>query len=257
MHIKNLFHFALLTAALCVLASCSHSTVKVIDSKGQLIRVDSTWDISNDSPVSVAIQAYKAKFNDKMSEIIGKAQTTLRGYRPESPLSNLAADIIKKKVSDVLGKSVDFAVMNDGGLRSTLYEGNITVGHIYEIFPFENHVVAVILKGEDVLHLFEEIAKRGGEGISGAQLQITSKGELVNCNIGGKPINPNALYTIGTIDYVAEGNDGMPSFKKSVKRQDYPDALMRDVFFDFVKSQTAQGKVINSQCENRIRVVEP
>jgi hypothetical protein len=47
----------------------------------------------------------------------------------------------------------------------------------------------------------------------------------------------------------------MGSFKKAVRRQDLPDALLRDVFMDYVKEQAAQGKSIDSKCDNRVKVV--
>lgn len=48
-----------------------------------------------------------------------------------------------------------------------------------------------------------------GEGVSGVRLDITKDGELLNGTIGGKPVDDNKLYTIATIDYLADGNDGM------------------------------------------------
>ena len=232
------------------LISCGSYRASVTKSQGFLIPVDSTWDAKADQSITSQISTYKSQIEQIMNKPIGKASTTLRVFQPESPLSNLTADMLKSVTSKFLGKPVDMGVINLGGLRTTLTEGVITVGNIYEIFPFENTVIILTLKGEDVQHLFEEMAFRGGEGISGAQLVITKKGKLKNCTINGK-----AEYTIGTIDYLAEGNDGMGSFRKAVKRQDLPDALLRDVFMNYVKEQNAQGKSITSQCDNRVKVV--
>ena len=69
-------------------------------------------------------------------------------------------------------------LVNMGGLRNVLTEGAVTCGNIYEILPFENSLCVVTLKGVYLNHLFENIAARGGEGVSGVQLQITKDGKL-------------------------------------------------------------------------------
>ena len=255
MNLRFITHSLLSVAAAMVLISCGSYRASVTNSQGRLIPVDATWDARADQSIASCINTYKSQIEQIMNQPIGKAATTLKVFQPESPLSNLTADMLKSVTSKYLGKPVDMGVINLGGLRTTLTEGVITVGNIYEIFPFENTVIILTLKGEDVRHLFEEMAFRGGEGISGAQLVITKKGKLKSCTINGKPVDPKAEYTIGTIDYLAEGNDGMGSFKKAVRRQDLPDALLRDVFMDYVKEQAAHGKSIDSKCDNRVKVV--
>jgi len=239
-----------------MLFSCSHAHFKLTESQGYLIPVDSTWDTRGNQSVSAAILSYKSQIENIMNQPIGESATTLKTFQPESPLSNLAADFLRETASQFLGRPADLAVMNMGGLRTSLSKGTITVGNIYEIFPFENTIIVLTLKGADLLHLFEEIAHRGGEGISGASLQITRNGKLTNCSVQGKPIEPDKEYTIGTIDYLAEGNDGMPSFKKSIKRQDLPAGLLRDMFMNYVKQQTKEGKKIDGRCDGRIKIVE-
>lgn len=44
----------------------------------------------------------------------------------------------------------DIAIQNGGGLRRTLAKGNITMGDLYEVMPFDNYLVAMDLKGKDI-----------------------------------------------------------------------------------------------------------
>ncbi len=50
---------------------------------------------------------------------------------------------------------VDAAVINIGGIRSTIGAGDILTKHVFEVMPFENEVVIVKMKGSDLRGLFQ------------------------------------------------------------------------------------------------------
>ena len=95
---------------------------------------------------------------------------------------------------------------------------------------------------------------RHGEGISGVQLLITKDGKLLQGTIGGRPIEDDQLYTIATIDYLADGNDGMTALPQAEKRECPDGATLRGLFMDYVERQTAAGKKITSRLEGRVTV---
>lgn len=104
-------------------------------------------------------------------------------HRPESELSNLLCDILVWG-----GKQFDeqpvFSVYNMGGIRSNLAKGKITVGDVNDMAPFENKICFLTLTGDKVLELFQQIAHRGGEGLSSAvRMVITKEGKLMNVTI--------------------------------------------------------------------------
>ena len=104
--------------------------------------------------------------------------------------------------------------------------------------------------------LMANIATRGGEGISGATLVFNSKNEVIEATVQGKPIDDNATYTIGSIDYLSEGNDGLHALPKAIKK-DCPEGLtLRSLFIEYVQEQTKQGKKITSQLDGRIKIIE-
>mgnify|MGYP000027270014 FL=1 len=187
-----------------------------------------------------------------MTPVIGHSARKLEAYRPESPLSNLMADILCEGAKSKLGISVDVGVMNVGGIRNILNEGDITFGSIYEISPFQNALSVVVLKGEDLLELFQQIAAVHGEGLSGARLVISKDGRLLRAEVGGKPVDPAKEYRVAAIDYLAEGNDRMEAFKKATSRTEPQDAVLRDLFIDYVKQCEAKGVFVNAEIEGRI-----
>ena len=102
--------------------------------------------------------------------------------------------------------------------------------------------------------VFANMASRGGEGLSGAQLRISADGKLLDARVGGKPMQDEALYTVSTIDFLAEGNDGLTALRQAQQRQCPPNAVLRDVFMDYVKRETAAGRPLTARIEGRIIV---
>ena len=156
--------------------------------------------------------------------------------------------------AQVLGKPADMGLINMGGLRNVLTKGPITTENIYEILPFENSLCVLTMKGVYLKELFNNIAVRHGEGISGVQLLITKDGKLLQGTVGGRPIEDDQLYTIATIDYLADGNDGMTALPQAEKRECPDGATLRGLFMDYVERQTAAGKKITSRLEGRVTV---
>ena len=176
--------------------------------------------------------------------------------RPESKLSNLLADILIWAGKDFDEKPV-FSVYNMGGIRASLEKGDVTIGDVIEVAPFENKLCFMTLKGSQIMTLFEQIAVRGGEGVSHSVKAVISKdGKLKSLKINGEDVNPDAEYRIATIDYLAEGNDGMPAFTLGTNRKMLTDKSnnLRFIIMDFFREETKQGRVVDAEIEGRITV---
>ena len=48
-------------------------------------------------------------------------------------------------------------IFNHGGIRSIIPKGNVTTRTAFEIMPFENSVVVIALKGEQILEMVNYI----------------------------------------------------------------------------------------------------
>lgn len=240
-------------SATCGLVSC-HSTYEVTHVEGIRVAIDSTWDAQPDSEAAALLVPYQAKVDSVMFQVIGNAEISMDRYRPESPLSNLVADVLREAATEVTGKPADVGLVNMGGIRNSLTQGDITTGNIYEILPFENSLCVLTLKGSVLKQLFENIAARGGEGVSGIQLTISKERKLLKSSVGGQPIEDEKFYTVATIDYLADGNDGMTALPQAEKRECPEGATLRSLFMQYVERQTKAGKKVTSRMEKRITV---
>ena len=150
-----------------------------------------------------------------------------------------------------VGKMADIGLCNIGGLRSTMPKGKVTYGDVLEIAPFENRLCILSLDGRKLTELMEQIAAVGGEGISGARLVITGDGRLLRAEVGGKPIDPNGIYVISTLDYLAEGNDKMYALKDNLSKK-VTNIAVRDLIMESIRRTAAQGDKITARMEGRI-----
>lgn len=144
-----------------------------------------------------------------------------------------------------------------GGIRANFAKGKITVGDVNEVAPFENKICFLTLTGEKVTELFQQIAHRGGEGLSHAvRLVISKDGKLVSVTLNGEPIDPKKEYRIATLDYLAEGNDQLVAFKSgtNVVSPKEKENNVRYIIMDYFREKMAAGEVVESQIENRVTV---
>lgn len=212
------------------------------------IEVTSDLDATPSAEAANIVAPYKASVDSMMAPPLGLSRVAMSPKRPESLLSNWAADVMIEGGTATGLEPADMGLVNIGGLRNNMPEGIVRRGDIMLISPFENYVVVLEMKGMDLLELMRNIAAVKGEGVSSSvRMEISPDGELLSCTLGGKEIDPNRIYTVATIDYLAEGNDKMYALKKAVKRHDIG-ILARDIMMEYV----IKHRVIDSKIEGRI-----
>ena len=222
------------------------------------ILIDNTYDTPTDAATTAWFQPYKAHVDSMMNPVVGRVGCYLYADRPESSLSNLLTDILMWAANDYQEKP-DFAVYNIGGMRAALAEGEVTIGDVLEVAPFENKICFVTLTGVKVKELFAQIAEQSGEGVShGVQLAITKDGKLKSALLHGKEIDENASYRIATIDYVAQGNDRMTAFKSAtdINQPTAEENNVRYVIMNYLREMSKQGIIVTAQKEGRITITE-
>ncbi|ADV42277.1 5'-nucleotidase C-terminal domain-containing protein [Bacteroides helcogenes] len=242
------------TLAVSLLLTSCHSAYEVTKAEGEIVPINAVWDAKPDAEAMALLAPYKAKVDSVMYHVVGTAEISMDRSRPESLLSNLIADVLRESATVVLGKPADMGMVNIGGIRSSLTEGIITTENIYEILPFENSLCVLTMKGSVLKQLFENIAARGGEGVSGIRLRISKDGKLLQGSIGGKPVEEDKTYTVATVDYLADGNDGMIAFPQADKRECPEGATLRGLFMKYVENRAEAGKKVTSRIEGRIEV---
>lgn len=242
----------LLFACLIVLSatSCSHKQWTITHTTSVKIPIDSNTETIANKDYEAYLQPLKLKVDEKMNVVIGQAAETMKGHGPESLLSNFSADVYRQAASDFLGEKVDISIVNLGGLRTVVTAGDITIGKVFELMPFENELTIVWLKGDKLNGLLQYFAGMGGEGVSGLRMKI-DQGKAVDITIDGKPLDTEKLYSIATNDYLAGGNDKMIQLAQNEKRAN-TGIKVRNMLLDYIKNETKKGNKIQSKLDGRI-----
>ena len=237
------------------LASC-RSHYQLTGVERTRIVVDSRYDAQPDGQAAAFLAPYKHKVDSIMGPIVGEAAHNMTVARPESDLSNLLSDILMWAAPQY-GENAQIGIYNIGGIRSDLTRGKVTYGDVLDIAPFENKICFITLNGEQLMSLFRQIAKRGGEGVShGVNLVITADGQLVSARLNGQEIDPKADYRITTIDYLLGGNDGMTTLAKGTNVVSPQESRnnTRFIIMDYFREKAAKGEVVDAKVEGRIRI---
>ena len=174
-----------------------------------------------DPAIGSFLAPYTAALDSVDHVILGYAVQDLDDNKRTGAFPNWAADFGRwygDLVLDSLRRNnpdtpkLDLAIMNVGGIRNPIPAGPVSVGQILNCFPFSNRYVIMTISGKDLLATLKVAARKGGEAVSrNVLVESDADGTLKRATVDMKEIDPDRMYTVGTIDYVAWGNDDMTS----------------------------------------------
>ena len=227
-----------------------------LDDKGKpsftyrLIPVKSHLDAKLDPAFSDMIDIYSAEVIKEMDQVIGNCPKAIRKGTPESPLSNLTADALVWMAQEYYGIKADVALYNSGGIRAEISAGDLTVGDVYAVYPFDNVLSVATLKGKDLKKLFEYVASSGGLPINKEVRMVISGNKVKSVTVNGKTINDNQTYTVATIDYLM--NLGRYGLENATDRRDASE-IIRDYFVAYFRHLASEnGGEITASTDGRI-----
>jgi 5'-nucleotidase / UDP-sugar diphosphatase len=232
---------------------------------GKVAAVD--WDViqepdktKQDSSVAAVAEKYHQIALEKGKEIVGQTKVKLNGIRSqvrtkETNLANLLADAMRDQAQ------AEITLMNGGGIRESIPEGEISLYDIGRPLPFVNSTVTVELPGEKIYQALERGlrewphgANNGGflhvSGISYAFDGSKPAGErLIRVMKDGQPLDKSKLYKVVTNDYLANGGDNYEEFREA--RLISSGKLLREVLADYIRKQG----VVEPKVEGRIEII--
>jgi 2',3'-cyclic-nucleotide 2'-phosphodiesterase (5'-nucleotidase family) len=227
--------------------------------KAKLSRIeDQHYVIVKDSIDSLSfktIQPYKEKMKERMELKIGRSEAAFIKDQPEGSLGNLVCDILLNRLAgddSLLKKEKVMVLLNNGGLRASIPEGEIKVSNIYELMPFDNEVVKIKMQGKKILELADYLSQKGGMPVAGCQLKI--KGDkTIHFEIQGEKVDSTKSYWVISSDYLSNGGDKMDFFRNPIQTV-RTGKLIRDEIIMYIKNYCIDGKTLKPYKDGRISI---
>ncbi|MBZ4044355.1 5'-nucleotidase C-terminal domain-containing protein [Flavobacterium hibisci] len=187
------------------------------------------------------IKPYRDHINKDLDSVLAYCPETLDKSigKWQTNIGNLIADVCLQKGTQVFKirekKDIDLCLLNHGGIRAILPKGNVTTRTAFEIMPFENNLVVLALKGDQILEIASDIIKqKKAHPLAGMTFTISKDNTAKNIQIQGKPLDITKTYYVATNDYLANGGDSMNFFLKALQKYDL-DYKLRNVLIDYFK----------------------
>ena len=213
-----------------------------------------TRDVVKDPDQTAVIAKWNALAGPVKSRIVGSNVEDILGDASgnrgiETPMVDLVADAILHGTAGPTKGNAQLALMNLGGVRSSLkitpkyaeQPGEITFAEAYDIAPFNNILVTLDLTGDQIRQILEQqyqpVPARGSrpmlalgvsEGFTYAWDATAAEGSRVvagSMKLNGVPMSMTTTYRVGTLNFLADGGDLFTGFKAGTNRLGGPEDL--------------------------------
>ncbi|WP_434052918.1 MAG: bifunctional metallophosphatase/5'-nucleotidase [Roseibium sp.] len=202
----------------------------LLKAEGEPILLDAS--VTPDEGFAARVAELAAPIEELKAKVIGSSEGAIDGDRGscragECQMGNLVADAMLDRVKD---QGVQIAIQNGGGLRASIDGGEVTMGEVLTVLPFQNTLSTFQLKGSDVVAALENGVSQVEEGagrfpqVSGIKYSWTRKKDpgagrvlLVEVMEDGNwvPLDPDKVYGVVSNNYMRGGGDGYKVFAEN------------------------------------------
>ena len=235
----NLKHFWIFLILLSIFNCKQNKDAYLNKIEGKRIQI--TDSLEADQAILDYIKPFHDHINNDLDSVLAFAVDT---YSPrpeneelETAIGNFMADVAYEQANLVFnkrtGRNIDMVLINHGGIRGSISKGNISARAAYQVMPFDNALVVVDLKGEQIKELIDYLANsKRAHPISRLRLKLDENNTILASSIKGQPIDFSKNYLVATYDYLYNGGNRMNFFQTndSLYVLDYK---MRNAMIDY------------------------
>ena len=198
----------------------------VIEAVGDPIVLDAS--VTPNEAVAARVKELGAPIEDLKKKPVSEATANIDGDRAscrarECAMGNLVSDAMLERVKD---QGIQVAIQNGGGLRASIDAGEITMGEVLTVLPFQNTLSTFQLKGSDIVAALEngvskydEIAGRFPQ-VAGLKYSFDVSKEpggrisdvMVETDGTFAPIDAETVYGVVSNNFMRGGGDGYKVF---------------------------------------------
>ena len=225
---------------------------KLTKATGEPILIDGS--VEENAEVLARISDLAKPLDEIRNKVVASAAEPIEGNRDvcrveECSMGNLVADAMLARVAD---QGITVALANAGGLRASIDAGEITMGEVLTVLPFQNTLSTFQISGAGLLAALEngvsQVEDGAGRFPQVAGMKFTwdpskspEQGRIVEAMVSQDgnwvALDEAASYGVVTNNYVRGGGDGFKMFSTDgVNAYDYGPSL-EDVVAEYLASQ--------------------
>ncbi|ART99857.1 bifunctional metallophosphatase/5'-nucleotidase [Yoonia vestfoldensis] len=218
----------------------------VISATGDTILLDAS--VAEDEAAVARIAELAGPIEEMKTRIVAETAAAIDGDRTvcramECPMGSLIADAMLDRVRD---QGVQIAIQNGGGIRASIDAGEVTMGEVLGVLPFQNTLSTFEVTGETLLAALENGVSQIEDGagrfpqVAGMSFAIDSAApagqRISEVMVGDAPLDPAMVYGVVSNNYVRNGGDGYSMFEDAANAYDFgPD--LADVLAEYMAAQ--------------------
>lgn len=208
----------------------------ITEAVGEPIIMDAA--VAEDGATKARIAELAGPLEEIRQKVVASTSEPILGDREvcrvqECAMGNLVADAMLDRVAD---QGVTIAIANSGGLRASIDAGEVTMGEVLTVLPFQNTLSTFEVTGQTVIDALEngvsqveEVKGRfpqvAGLKFSWDASMAPNEGRISNVmvmeNGAWGAIDPAKTYTLVSNNYVRGGGDGYKMFRSAANAYDY------------------------------------
>ena len=186
----------------------------------------------------------------RLKQVIGYSSEEMLRGGVNTKLSNWIVDHLREDVQRLTSRRCDVGIINKGGIRVDLPQGDVIMDDMVSMLPFRNYLCYVALKGKDLKALFDTLAAGGMQPVSGVKV-VVSDNKVESLLVGGEPVDDDQVYGVATIDFLLDGGDRI-NVAKNALEVIITDKMVIDSMLPYAMSYAQRGENIEYFTDDRI-----
>lgn len=172
------------------------------------------------------LEELRNKVVTSIDEPLGGDRAVCRAM--ECTMGNLIADAMLARVAD---QGIEVAIQNGGGIRASIDAGEVTMGDVLTVLPFQNTLSTFQVSGATLVEALENGVGQIEEGagrfpqVAGMTYAFDASqpagSRVSDVMIGGAAIDPDKTYGVVSNNYVRNGGDGYKMFQDAENAYDF------------------------------------
>ncbi|MEQ6201612.1 bifunctional metallophosphatase/5'-nucleotidase [Sulfitobacter sp. HNIBRBA2951] len=203
----------------------------ITEASGEPILIDAA--VTEDAATVARIAELAQPLEEIRNKVVAQTAEPIGGDRAvcravECTMGNLIADAMLARVAD---QGISVAIQNGGGIRASIDAGEVTMGDVLTVLPFQNTLSTFEVTGAVLLEALENGVGQVEEGagrfpqVAGITFTFDAAAEagsrVSDVMVGGMALDMDKVYGVVSNNYVRNGGDGYKMFKTAANPYDF------------------------------------